>query len=264
MTSESLCKTLWLGGDRKGAYSVLDKGAAALLREVGQSSEDERGDAQVFGDLFRPPRFLDFHFDFVEICGDSGALSKAVAALGLSVCAPLDLSASPDFDLKEVKLLDWIIQMIREKRFRSLACEPPCTAFSPAQHPASRSYQQPLGFNRTDPKTLEGTTLALRCLTIMYVAYQCAAPALLEQPRLSKMAWLAAWRWLILLGLEEAVVASCMFGSIHRKEFRFLLSGFDVQAFQVKCLGGHQHVGGLHQEERHLCRGGRKAPCPTG
>ena len=56
------------------------------------------------------------------------------------------------------------------------------------------------------------------------------------------MAWLSAWRWLLSLGLEEAVVASCMFGSIHRKEFRFLVHGFDTASFQVKCSGGHPHV----------------------
>ena len=72
--------------------------------------------------------------------------------------------------------------------------------------------------------------------------YRCGAPGFLEQPRLSKMAWLSAWKWLLSLGLEEVVVASCMFGSIHRKEFRFLVYGFEVDSFQRKCSGGHSHI----------------------
>ena len=49
----------------------------------------------------------------------------------------------------------------------SFMVEPPCTTFSPAQYPPSRSYACPRGFNPKDPKTLTGTTLALRALTLM-------------------------------------------------------------------------------------------------
>ena len=238
---ENISELLWLGGDRKGAYTLLDQGPALALRQLGVPTEEEEKIA-LEGQLPSPKKVLDFAFDFVEICGGSGVLSTELAKRGLSVCTPIDLTASEHFDLREVKLLDWVLQMVQEKRFRSLGCEPPCTTFSPAQHPASRSYDQPLGFNRTDPKTLTGTTLALRCLTIMWMCFRCSTPAFLEQPRLSKMAWLAGWKWLLRLGLQEAVVASCMLGSIHRKEFRFLLTGFNAEDFEVRCSGGHHHV----------------------
>ena len=49
----------------------------------------------------------------------------------------------------------------------------------------------------------------------LYASLQ-GAPSLLEQPRLSKMAWLSIWRYLLdQCNFTEAVVASCQFGSIH-------------------------------------------------
>ena len=56
------------------------------------------------------------------------------------------------------------------------------------------------------------------------------------------MAWLVAWKWLLGLGCSGAVVASCQFGSIHRKEFRLLVYLLDSIKMTVKCAGGHQHV----------------------
>ena len=67
-------------------------------------------------------------------------------------------------------------------------------------------------------------------------------PCMLEQPRLSKMAWLSAWAWLKKLGCEEAVVAACGFGSPHRKEFRLLCGGLDTTAIDRRCTKDHCHI----------------------
>lgn len=67
-------------------------------------------------------------------------------------------------------------------------------------------------------------------------------PALLEQPRLSKMCWTHLWRSFVDGGLGEAVVASCQFGSPHRKEFRLLCHILDHQKIETRCPGGHDHV----------------------
>ncbi len=64
----------------------------------------------------------------------------------------------------------------------------------------------------------------------------------MEQPRLSKMCWLSIWKWLRAHGCDEFVCASCMFKSIHRKEFRLLSFGLDADEMDVRCCGGHQHV----------------------
>ena len=99
--------------------------------------------------------------------------------------------------------------------------EPPCTTFSPAL----------------------GTTLALRALTLMWIANQVAAPALLEQPRKTKMRRLSEWEFLVKSGLlEELVTASCMFGSIHLKEFLFLACFLDGQSLCRTCTRDYEHV----------------------
>lgn len=170
-------------------------------------------------------------------------LSKALCARGLVVCTPIDSSSSKHFDdITDPKLLNWVFQMISEDRFKSVIVEPVCTTFSPAQHPASRSYAQPVGFNRRDPNTPLWNIIAFRCLAILWFAWRWNIVALLEQPQLSKMAWLSFWRCLLQLGFEEAIINSCAFGSIHRKPFRWLGFGIAMQELNTPCPGSHHHV----------------------
>eukprot|EP00435_Cladocopium_sp_Y103_P003960 s4316_g1.t1 len=243
VVDEEISKLVWLGGDRKGGYTKLDSNERAILRSVGEFEEEtfEEGE-RTGGHLFGPYKTVEFIFDFVEICGGSGSVSAKAAQLGLSVCPPIDLSNSPHFDLTNIDLLWWILGMIKSGRFRSVCCEPPCTTFSAAQHPASRSYKIPLGFNRKDPKTLLGNILAFRCFVICWYAFRCDCPSLLETPKLSKMAWLSIWKYLLSIGFEEACLASCRFGSPHKKEFRFLLQGLERDFLDLRCRGGHSHL----------------------
>ena len=239
LADERIVKTLWLGGGRKGGYTRLDGEARAMLRSLGEAEDEDLATSEM---LCQPSRTIEFSFDFVEICGGSGVVSKRAAELGLIVCTLIDISRSKHFDLVNLDLLWWILGMIQHGRFKAVCCEPPCTTFSPAQHPASRSYSQPLGFCPADPKTLLGNVLAFRCLVICWYAARYERPSLLERSRLSKMAWLRAWIFLLEIGFEEAILASCMFGSPHRKEFRFLIHGLDRDFLDVCCGGGHDHV----------------------
>ena len=233
-----LSRTLWLGGDRKGCYTMLDSPARAMLRTIGDDLDQLPSAAEIpsIG------KTIDFCFDVVEVCGGSGTLSKALAHEGLNVCMPIDISYSRHFDFKNVMLLNWLLHMMKERRILAVICEPPCTTFSAAQHPASRSYSNPLGHDRKDAKTWLGNCLAFRCLTLIWYALRCGLVGLLEQPKLSKMAWLSAWKFLLQLGCEEAFIASCSFGSIHKKEFRMLGTGLEMKELHVPCTGGHSHV----------------------
>ena len=153
---------------------------------------------------------------------------------------PIELSDSPHFDLQDLKVVEWLCNMLRSKRLRSMMLEPVCTSVSPAAHPSVRSYAEPKGFCRTDKKTLAGNMLAFRYLFLAWYCRLCDVPCLLEQPRLSKskMAWLSIWRFLLRRkGFYEAIVASC-----HRKEFRLLLWKLSQEFLDVRCPGGHQHV----------------------
>ena len=237
----ALTEKIWLGSDKKGAYTHLSNGFHALLRQIGEVDDDCDVPGPT-GTYVSPEKPLLLYFDFVEICGGAGKVSDAMAKKGWTVAPVLDLSDSRHYDLGSLRFLEWIMHMLEEDRFRSFLVEPPCATFSPAAHPAVRSYNEPLGFDRQNPKTLLGNVLAFRSLVLLRVARRFRRPCGLEQSRLSKMAWLAAWRSLLLLGFREAVIASCMFGSPHRKEFRLLCHMLDVDFLDVRCCGGHEHV----------------------
>ena len=246
---KAVSECLWRGGDKKGSNMLLDNPFRALRRHIGEDLDEEKYlfDEEDYESFVKAQsknieKERPFFFDFVELCGGVGSVSKAMANRGYVVAPVLDLSASKQYNLGSLRMLEWLFFMLDEGRFRSLMCEPPCTSFSPAAHPAVRSYRNPKEFNRRLRKTLLGNLLAFRNLLVMDRARRRRRPALLEQPRLSKMAWLSAWRFLLQKGLKEAVVAACMFGSPHRKEFRMLLCELDPEMVEMRCCGGHHHI----------------------
>ena len=237
---ETLSAILWLGGDKRGAYTKLDNPFACALKHLGLEDAEEEDGGET--PAVRPSAGLEFAFDFVEVCGGSGVVSAQMAQLGYAVCPPIELSDSKHYNMQSPRLLEWICFMLSRNLFRSVMCEPPCTSFSAAAHPCVRSYRQPLGFCRTHPKVLLGNLLAFRCFAIMLCAYHHRRPNLLEQPFLSKMAWLSIWRFLMDLGFDQSSVASCAFGSPHKKQFRLLSYLLDTSFFNVRCPGGHKHI----------------------
>ena len=234
---EDVVRALWQAGDKKGSYTKLQEPFAACLAGLGEESLEEK---EAFGQEVSEAPFKAplLRFDFVEIFGGAGVVSKAASELGLVVAPCLDLSDSAHYDLRGVRLLEWCIYMIEEDRFGAYLLEP----FSPAAHPAVRSYEQPLGYDRQNPKTLHGNILAFRSFVLLKVGHRKKKPCGLEQPRLSKMAWTEFWASLLGLGFKESIMASCQFGSIHRKEFRFLLYLLDAEGLETRCPGGHPHV----------------------
>ena len=150
-----------------------------------------------------PQRPLAYVYDFIEVYSGSGRVGKAVGGKGWSVGPAIDIAESPAFDMEWLRTIEWLLFLLQRRRLRSFLVAPPCATFSPAAHPACRSYAVPRGFRPTAPKTLLGTTLALRALTLLFVALLVGAIGVLEQPRLSKMAWLKEWRRLIALGARE-------------------------------------------------------------
>ena len=132
--------------------------------------------------------------------------------------------------------------LIENRRLKSFLVAPPSTTFSPAAYPALRSYSQPRGYDPAHARTELGTTLALRALTLMYMALAYAIPSLLEQPRRSKMRWLSEWWRLLKRGAKEFFTASCSFGSVHRKEFVFLAASLDLSPVETPCTRDHTHI----------------------
>eukprot|EP00435_Cladocopium_sp_Y103_P070841 s475_g36.t1 len=236
----SLSEELWLDTDKKGAHVLLDNGFRQSLRHLGEEPLLEDEPPAV---LVRPKASPLLYFDFVEICGGVGAVTAAAADMGLSVAPPLDLSESVHYDLRGLRFLQWTIMMIEENRFRSFLIAPPCTTFSPAAYPNLRSYQQPYGYFREHPRVLHGNCLAFRSLVLLRVGKRANRPCGGEQPRRSKMRWLREWKSLVdVWGFEEAIIAACNFGSVHQKEFCFVIFKLSKEALQRKCTRDHSHV----------------------
>ena len=238
-----IVKTLWLGGDKKGAYTQLDSGFRSALKTHGFGSDDVE-DLQEECDRPIPTKGLDFSFDFVEVCGGQGLVSKAAARMGLTVCTPIELSDSRCYDLRNLRLVQWVVHMLQVGRFKSIMLEPPCTTWSPAAHPAVRSYSNPRGFNMLCQKTLGGNITAFRSLLICLCGKRGMNVLAFLRPHS-----LAKWPGYLFGGFfsdaspfKRLSVASCAFGSPHLKQFRLLTYGLDAEELTVRCKGGHKHL----------------------
>ena len=196
--SPDLSRYLWKVGSKKGGYARLLTREEALLRRLSLydgSEEFSSGDLQVGFEKPRKSPLL--RFDFIELCGGASKVSAELSKLGWVVGPCLDLDSSAHFDLSSLDLWRWVVYLLEAGLLDGFMVQPPCTTFSPAQHPALRSYELPRGFCPCEARTLLGTCLALRSLSLMMVAARIGAIGLLEQSRRSKMAWLPEWRRLL-------------------------------------------------------------------
>ena len=99
--------------------------------------------------LYSGPPLLSY--DFMEVYGGSGKVSAVMAKKGMRVGPAIDLSASLEFDVGKVWVLDWLLFLVMH-RLRSLLIEVR-TTFSTAAWPCLRSHAMPLGFGRKHPHT---------------------------------------------------------------------------------------------------------------
>ena len=229
--SESEAELLWRTAERKGGYSKLDPAPRAILRGLGDPELEEDVLAGLSPGPSRNPLL---QFDFVEICSGSSRISHFCVQAGLAVCPPLDLELSRQYDLLSADVILWIVEMLREGRLLSAFVSPPCTTFSPAAHPALRTYQDPWG-DHSHPKVRVRNILAQRALAVIFTARTYGRGAGGEQPRRSKMAWLRIWRSLAELpGVEEFFLSAC--------QFRLIGVNVDFSNCARPCRGGHEHV----------------------
>ena len=243
---EEVVRALWLAADRKGSSVPIDAGFKEVLsqydplHEILPSQNDgTAGGLKTVGEVDRP---IGLHFEFIEICGGSGVVTKELVKRGV-VCGPVfDLSFSNAYDLRGLKVLRWFIHMLESDRLRSFLVAPPCTSFSPAAFPSVRSYQQPRGYNQQLEKVRLGNILAFMSLCLLYVALKQRKIGVGEQPRRSKMRWLLEWRRLVALGAVQCVVASCAYGSPHQKEFGLIGVNVILDGIARSCPRNHRHI----------------------
>ena len=226
---------LWLSAGRKAPHAPL---CSSHAREQPlHLPADDHPPPQ------SPPKELGLDYDFIEVYGGSGKVSRAVSRLGWRPGPCIDLSSSEEFDMKKLHVLDWILYMILHGRLRSLMLEVPCTTFTTAAWPAVRSHALPLGFDRRLPKTWLGNFLAFRALIIFRLCLSLGVACLIENPRRSKFFWLPAVKALLRKPeVRYDWLASCAYGSPHKKEFGFLSCHAETAQLHRKCPGGHSHL----------------------
>ena len=97
-------------------------------------------------------------------------------------------------------------RLLQHRRLRSFMVVPPCATFSPAAHPAGRSYKLPQSFRPAAPKTLLGRVLALNHVAMPWQLLLAAIATSLVWgwPR---VAGLLALTWGGLLRIGEASAA---------------------------------------------------------
>ena len=248
-----VAQALWQSGDFRGGHVVTEDWTHSFLRhhlawepEDFEKEEFESGLPSSLQDTSRATSsrpLVAQYFDFLEICGGSGRVSSCIAEAGWRVGPVIDISRSRWYDLLSARLLEWLVWMIQEGRVRAFMVEPPCTSFSPAAYPPVRSYKVPLGFSRTNPKTWVGNRLAFFSFVLLKAAEGAGVFGLLENPRRSKMAWLSFWTSLKERdAFDEVFVASCAYGSVHQKEFRFLGVNMRLRSLRRACTRDHEHI----------------------
>ena len=236
---------LWKSCRSKGSYSRLLSPAQQILRRNAAWGEEYICDEISFG----PDRPLGFCFDFIEVFSGASLITAALAAKNVTVGPPLDTGISEEYDLRYVRVLEWLTFMIAEKRLKAFMSSPPCTTFSIMRRPRLRSPSQPLGFDPLEEKTYLGNALGQRSGQLMKTAAVNGAAGLSETPYSSYLKYLPGWKNIrAIKQAEEVRCDSCRFGSIHLKPFRFLSVNMSLRrlARRCNCSGPHVKIEGVY------------------
>ena len=178
---------LWRCCRSKGGYSkLLTPGQSVITRCMEFEEED-------FPKTETVRRPLAYKFDFVEVFAGAATVTSAVAALGYSVCCPIDISYGEELDVTKLYVIEWLIHLVVTHQVLAVLLEPPCTTFSVMRRPALRSKEFPFGFDLLDEQTDIGTKLAHRALQLLKVCARVGLTGILENPWSSKIKYLPGW-----------------------------------------------------------------------
>ena len=229
---------MWKGLKSKGAYTRLLSPSESVLKALGvldpveQKVEPEAPQ--------RPPAF---HFDFIEIYAGASLISSFLSSWNFVCGPPIEISSSQEFNVADVRVIEWLTYLVSEKRLLSFFLCPPCTTFSIMRRPALRSKTRPFGFCPEEEKTSVGNVLAHRALQLMYVGAQNDTPGMTETPWSSFMKHLPSWKIVVGLPMSSFVrTDSCRFGSPHQKGFRFLSVHLDLHLLDKRCRCTARHI----------------------
>ena len=231
-----IAEVLWKSCRTKGSYTRFRTEQQQLLRRLGQDDEEEPY-------VERCQRPLAFRFSFIEIYSGASDVTRFVAELGYSVGPCIDLSDSPEYDMRFVHVASWLCYLCAEGHLKGLMLEPPCTTFSIMRRPQLRSLDLPYGFDPDDPATRLGTILAQRAFQVLKTARINDVAGILETTYASRLRALPSY---VAIkedpASDECRTDSCRFGSIHMKPFRFLSVHAPLRRLSKRCTCSGKHV----------------------
>ena len=184
-----------------------------------------------------------FFCEFLEVFAGAAKISRAIERRGINPGPPLDIDVSPEFDLKLVRVIEWLTYLVAEQRLLGFFLGPPCTTFSIMRRPRLRDRNQPFGYEPLEENTQTGNVLAARSSQLMYVGAQNSSAGIMEAPYSSYMKHLPQWD--IIRSLPEASETrcdSCRFGSPHLKSFRLLGLRVDLSSVSLRCQCTNRHL----------------------
>ena len=199
------------------------------------------GPPEDFKESVRKP--LAYDFEFIEIFAGSAKITMFISQLGFRCGPPIELSASPELNMKFVRLVEWLTHLILHRGLFGFAVEPPCTTYSIMRRPALRDKRHPYGYNPSDPQTSDGNILGQRAFQLMHVGGEAGCAGLLETPNSSKLKNMPSWRH-----IERRSYAgvyrtdSCRFGSPHQKSFKFLTVNLKLKSSILRCCCRKPHL----------------------
>ena len=223
---EELSHSLWLNGDRRGAYSRLSVGATSLLRALGEEcSEDQLGPPP---GLEPVPPSLPFVLDLLEIGHPAGPIAAAASELGLRVGPPIHVSSSQHYAIEDPDFFVWLYAVLKEGRVLGLALHPPVGPLSFC----SRS----LGLSPLSAGDRLGHTTAARILLFFRCALRFGRPALLLVPAASALLEWPSWKRTAATPPAWSHRAClCAFGGRAGRRAQLLGTGLPRQSFQADC-----------------------------
>ena len=209
---------LWDQRDLRGAHTSLPCNEATALQAM-------QPDVHSFGvhtttSSRRIERSLAERFDFIEVCcGGEAPLLNAAQAAHLRTGPRIDIKFHPMWDLREYRILEWLLWLIQVRRVRHVHLATPCTTFSVARKPALRSKAAPWGFDPTDPATALGNFFLRFTLIVLWAIARTQEVSGSHEHPLGAYSWHAAqWKCITATaGYRFVKFAMCAFGAPYRK-----------------------------------------------
>ena len=163
-------KMFWRSAEKKARNPKLPSRTAALIQQYEDDPEDFGSDSHLEGEVPDVGRPIGLRYDFIEVCGGAGVVTKCLVALDV-VCGPIfDISSSRKYDITNHRVFAWLAFILERWPAETFLAAPPFTAFSPA----AQAWH---------PRVLHGNSLAFASMGLMVVGKRTGVFSMLEAPR---------------------------------------------------------------------------------